>query len=68
MPEKRNKTVVQSGRLVDFKNQPMLLQAFIEVHKKHPDYILKIYGGATGSVRIDISTGIPVHEAAINAR
>lgn len=43
-PEMREKTVVQSGRLVDFKNQPMLLKAFIEVHQKHPDYDLKIYG------------------------
>lgn len=44
-PEQRSKTVVQSGRLVDFKNQPMLIRAFVEVHKKHPDYDLKIYGG-----------------------
>ena len=44
-PMVREKTVVQSGRLVDFKNQEMLLKAFLEVHKKHPDYILKIYGG-----------------------
>lgn len=44
-PESRSKTVVQSGRLVDFKNQPMLIRAFIEVHRKHPDYDLKIYGG-----------------------
>lgn len=44
-PGKRSKTVVQSGRLVDFKNQPMLIRAFINVHKKHPDYVLKIYGG-----------------------
>lgn len=44
-PQKRKKEVVQSGRLVDFKNQPMLLEAFMEVHKKHPDYSLKIYGG-----------------------
>ncbi|MDD6811847.1 MAG: glycosyltransferase [Lachnospiraceae bacterium] len=44
-PEKRTKTVVQSGRLVDFKNQPMLIKAFVEVHKKHPDYDLKIFGG-----------------------
>lgn len=44
-PEERSKTVVQSGRLVDFKNQPMLIRAFVEVHKKHPDYDLKIYGG-----------------------
>lgn len=44
-PEKRTKTVVQSGRLVDFKNQQMLIRAFINVHQKHPDYDLKIYGG-----------------------
>ena len=44
-PERREKTVVQSGRLVDFKNQPMLLKAFLKVHEKHPDYDLKIYGG-----------------------
>ncbi|TCL59418.1 glycosyltransferase involved in cell wall biosynthesis [Kineothrix alysoides] len=43
-PLSRTKEVVQSGRLVDFKNQPMLLRAFIQVHKKHPDYTLKIYG------------------------
>lgn len=43
-PEIREKTVVQSGRLVDFKNQPMLLRAFLHVHDKHPDYQLKIYG------------------------
>lgn len=45
MPERRTKTVVQSGRLVDFKNQPMLIRAFVKVHEKHPDYDLKIYGG-----------------------
>ena len=45
MPKVRTKTVVQSGRLVDFKNQPMLIRAFVNVHAKHPDYDLKIYGG-----------------------
>lgn len=44
-PEKRTKTVVQSGRLVDFKNQPMLVRAFAKVHARHPDYDLKIFGG-----------------------
>lgn len=44
-PKERKKTVVQSGRLVDFKNQPMLIRAFVEVHRKHPEYDLKIYGG-----------------------
>lgn len=36
--------VVHSGRLVDFKNQCMLIRAFALVHQKHPDYVLKIYG------------------------
>ncbi|MDE7285981.1 MAG: glycosyltransferase [Lachnospiraceae bacterium] len=44
-PETREKTVVQSGRLVDFKNQTMLFRAFLKVHEKHPDYCLKLYGG-----------------------
>ncbi|MFA6664107.1 MAG: glycosyltransferase [Lachnospiraceae bacterium] len=42
--EGRAKLVVQSSRLVDFKNQPMLLRAFIKVHSKHPEYKLRIYG------------------------
>jgi len=44
-PAKKEKTVVQSGRLADFKNQEMLVKAFLKVHEKHPDYKLKIYGG-----------------------
>lgn len=47
-PAARDKSVVQSARLVDFKNQPMLLEAFSKVHEKHPDYVLKIYGGDSG--------------------
>lgn len=42
--QEREKVVVHSGRLVDFKNQCMLIRAFERVHFKHPDYILKIYG------------------------
>ncbi len=44
-PDRREKTIVHSGRLVDFKNQPMLLRAFLKVHEKYPDYDLKLYGG-----------------------
>lgn len=44
-PHQRRKVVVQSGRLVDFKNQLMLIDAFVKVHEKHPDYKLEIYGG-----------------------
>ena len=43
-PAVREKSVVHHARLVDFKNQPMLCRAFVKVHEKHPDYVLKIYG------------------------
>ena len=42
--EVKHKTIVHSGRLVDFKNQPLLIRAFLKVHEKHPDYSLLIYG------------------------
>jgi glycosyltransferase involved in cell wall biosynthesis len=47
IPDKREKAVVHSGRIVDFKNQTMLIKAFVKVHEKHPDYILKIFGQDT---------------------
>lgn len=56
--EGRKKEVVQSGRLVDFKNQPMLLRAFVEVHRKHPDYLLRIYGGDSFDGTKEILEGI----------
>lgn len=47
-PLERRNVVVQSGRLVDFKNQLMLIEAFAKVHEKHSDYRLEIYGGDSG--------------------
>lgn len=44
LPQEKEKLVVQSGRLVGFKNQEMLVRAFVKVHEKHPDYKLKFYG------------------------
>ncbi|MBD5478472.1 MAG: glycosyltransferase family 4 protein [Lachnospiraceae bacterium] len=44
----RRKVVVQSGRLAVPKNQLMLIEAFVQVHEKHPDYRLEIYGGDSG--------------------
>lgn len=42
--ELRNKEIVQVARLDNNKNQVMLLEAMYLVHKRYPDYILKIYG------------------------
>lgn len=44
-PAERRKAVVHSGRLEDYKNQLMLIEAFIQVHARYPDYKLEIYGG-----------------------
>ncbi len=46
-PEKE-KAVVTHARIVDFKNHPMMVDAFLKVHKKHPDYVLRIYGPDSG--------------------
>ncbi len=42
---KKEKAVVHHARLVDFKNQSLLLKAFIKVHERFPDYVLRLYGG-----------------------
>lgn len=41
----RTKVIAHVGRLVDFKNQPMLIRAFAAVHERFPAYTLEIYGG-----------------------
>lgn len=42
--DRQEKVVVQTSRLSAFKNQAMLLRAFVRVHAKHPDWSLRIYG------------------------
>ena len=39
-----SKKIVAVGRLNPQKNYPMLLKAFLIVHKEYPEYILEIYG------------------------
>ncbi len=41
---KRTKCIVTAGRLVSQKNQKLLISAFSDVSKKHPEYKLIIYG------------------------
>ena len=42
--DKRDTKIVSIGRLEPQKNQKLLIDAFAEIHKKHPDYKLDIYG------------------------
>ena len=55
-PKKRRKCVVHSGRIVDFKYQPMMVDAFMEVHEKHPDWSLELYGADSGDGTWEILT------------
>lgn len=41
---KREKKIVAVGRLAKQKNYPMLIDAFKNISKKFPDYVLEIYG------------------------
>ncbi len=41
--EKAHK-IVTAGRLEPQKNQQMLIEAFAEINKKHPEYFLEIFG------------------------
>ncbi len=43
----RKKEIVAVNRLNEQKNIPMLIEAFDSISKKHPDYILNIYGEGT---------------------
>ena len=54
----KEKSVVHHARLVDFKNQQMLLRAFLRVHETHPDYVLRIYGDDSGDGTKEILEGI----------
>lgn len=40
----RDKTIISVGRLDENKNQQMLIRAFAEIEKVHPDYKLILYG------------------------
>lgn len=44
---------VAMGRLVPQKNYPMMIEAFAEVVKKHPEQKLKIYGSGPERSRLD---------------
>lgn len=40
----RRKVIIAACRLHSQKNLPMMIEAFNMLHKKHPEYILEIYG------------------------
>ncbi|MBP3392997.1 MAG: glycosyltransferase, partial [Lentisphaeria bacterium] len=54
--------VVSAGRLDDQKNFPLLIRAFAEFHKNHPDYSLIIYGEGHRRPELEQLAGQCLHE------
>lgn len=50
----RRKTVVNFCRISKQKNIPLMINAFIEFHKSHPDYTLEIYGNTVEKIEDDL--------------
>ncbi|MBQ7172498.1 MAG: glycosyltransferase family 4 protein [Clostridia bacterium] len=53
VPEARAKKICAMGRLHPQKNYPLLLRAFCEILKDHPDYTLEIYGEGPEKGRLE---------------
>ena len=51
-PKTRTKKICAMGRLHPQKNYPLLLHAFAEILKAHPDYTLEIYGEGPEKARL----------------
>jgi len=65
IPVSRKKKIVTVGRLHPQKNQRLLIEAFLEVHKVLPDYKLEIYGdGKLGNELISLIEKIGLREFA----
>lgn len=53
----REKTVVSAGRLEPQKNFPLLINAFGQFHRSHPEYKLVIYGEGRERTRLESLAG-----------
>lgn len=60
------KKIVSVGRFNEQKNFPLLLKAFAEVYKKHPDYKLVIYGeGELYESYVQLCENLNIREAVL---
>ena len=54
----QNTEIVTAGRLLPQKNQKMLISAFAQVHKNHPEMTLKIFG--SGNLKDELQEQIEI--------
>lgn len=63
----RRKVVVNFCRISEQKNLPLLINAFIEFHKIHPDYTLEIYGNTVEKIEDDLKEKYTEMISSLNA-
>lgn len=62
----RSKRIVSVARLEPQKNYPMLITAFSEFYKLHPDYVLEIYGeGAEKEKLLSLTRQLGIAESVV---
>ncbi|MBR4857554.1 MAG: glycosyltransferase [Clostridia bacterium] len=52
----RRKVVINFCRIAEQKNLPLMINAFMEFHKSHPDYSLEIYGNTVEKIEEDLKS------------
>lgn len=63
----RRKVVVNFCRIAEQKNLPLMINAFIEFHKSHPEYTLEIYGNTVEKIEDDLKASYTKMISSLNA-
>ena len=63
----RRKVVVNFCRIAKQKNLPLMINAFMEFHKSHPDYSLEIYGNTVEKIEDELKISYLEMISSLNA-
>lgn len=65
----RSKDIVSVGRLVQSKNQKMMIEAMKKIHTEYPEHVLKIYGsGSEDGVELELRNLIDTYSLQNNVK
>jgi len=64
---KRKKVVVNFCRIAEQKNLPLMIRAFLDFRKSHPDYTLEIYGNTVEKIEDELKSSYLEMISSMNA-
>lgn len=64
----RRKIIVNFCRIAEQKNLPLMINAFMEFHKSHPDFSLNIYGNTVEKIEEDLKIKYLEMISSLNAK